>query len=84
MTDDQPIVYTVKQAAALLASSERSIRRSCQYGVLPAVKIGRQWRIRRSAIEELLEQRRRFADIITRFPAHSGPPGAARVGETER
>lgn len=51
MTDE---VLTVKEAAALLKTSRQQIRRMIQSGELPAVKVGREWRIPRESISDLL------------------------------
>lgn len=84
MTADERLVLTVSETAELLGTSERSVRRACQFEQLPALKLGRQWRIRRRDIEELLEQRRRFADIMTRFRTHAGTFGGRSRSETTR
>ena len=52
MTDE---VLTVKEAAALLKTSRQQIRRMIQSGELPAVKVGREWRIPRESISDLLD-----------------------------
>ena len=38
-------ILTVKEAAALLKTSRQQIRRMIQNGELPAVNVGREWRI---------------------------------------
>lgn len=38
-------VLTVKEAAALLKTTRQQIRKMIQSGELPAVKVGREWRI---------------------------------------
>ncbi len=48
-TDVEPL-YTVAQAAALLAVSERTVRRRIASGELTAVKVGGQYRVPSSAI----------------------------------
>ena len=47
-------VLTVKEAASLLKTSRQQIRRMIQAGELPAVKVGREWRILRESISSLL------------------------------
>lgn len=47
-------VLTVKEAASLLKTSRQQIRRMIQSGDLPAVKVGREWRILRESISSLL------------------------------
>ncbi|OUN11531.1 MULTISPECIES: helix-turn-helix domain-containing protein [unclassified Flavonifractor] len=47
-------ILTVKEAAALLKTSRQQIRRMIQNGELPAVKVGREWRISRNALLDYL------------------------------
>ena len=47
-------VLTVKEAASLLKTSRQQIRRMIQSGDLPAVKVGREWRILREHVFALL------------------------------
>lgn len=47
-------ILTVKEAAALLKTSRQQIRRMIQKGELPAVKVGREWRISMNALLEQL------------------------------
>lgn len=47
-------ILTVKEAAVLLKTSRQQIRRMIQSGELPAVKIGREWRIPGEHILDLL------------------------------
>ena len=47
-------ILTVKEAAALLKTSRQQIRRMIQNGKLPAVKVGREWRISRNALLDYL------------------------------
>ena len=47
-------ILTVKEAAALLKTSRQQIRRMFQNGELPAVKVGREWRISRNALLDYL------------------------------
>jgi len=51
-TTSQNELMTVKEVAAYLRVSRVTVWRWCQQGVLPAFRIGRDWRIRR---EELLK-----------------------------
>jgi len=48
-------IYTVKQASAILQISERTILRYCAQGILPAVKIGKFWRVPGSKLLAFLE-----------------------------
>ena len=47
-------ILTVKEAAALLKTSRQQIRRMIQNGELPAVKVGRGWRVSRNALLDYL------------------------------
>lgn len=47
-------VLTVKEAAALLKTTRQQIRKMIQSGELPAVKVGREWRILEEQIQNLL------------------------------
>ncbi len=47
-------ILTVKEAAALLKTSRQQIRRMIQNGELPAVKVGREWRISRNVLLDYL------------------------------
>lgn len=47
-------VLTVKEAAALLKTTHQQIRKMIQSGELPAVKVGREWRILEEQIQNLL------------------------------
>ncbi|WP_297232683.1 helix-turn-helix domain-containing protein [uncultured Flavonifractor sp.] len=47
-------ILTVKEAAALLKTSRQQIRRMIQNGELPAVKVGREWRISKNALLDYL------------------------------
>ena len=51
-------VLTLKQVADYLKVSEITVHRLTQRGVLPGVKIGRQWRFSKQSITELLRRRR--------------------------
>ena len=47
-------VLTVKEAAVLLKTTRQQIRKMIQSGELPAVKVGREWRILEEQIQNLL------------------------------
>ncbi|HEY8468125.1 MAG TPA: PTS sugar transporter subunit IIA [Longimicrobiales bacterium] len=50
-----PEVLTTKQLARYLQISERSVYRLLERGQIPAVKIGGQWRFRKSVVDEWLD-----------------------------
>ena len=47
-------ILTVKEEVALFKTSRQQIRRMIQNGELPAVKVGREWRISRNALLDYL------------------------------
>ena len=55
MSAEEIRVYSVKQAAEILQVSCHQIRKMIQQGKLPAVRVGREWRIPASALQEFLE-----------------------------
>lgn len=48
-------VYSVKEVAAILKTSCQQIRKMIQNEELPAVKVGREWRITQETIQNFLE-----------------------------
>jgi excisionase family DNA binding protein len=63
-TTDDPFL-SPPQVARELGLSVRTIRQYMRDGMIPSIKIGRHWRIRRSALEAYLAsltQRRRMRD----------------------
>jgi excisionase family DNA binding protein len=59
-------VMTVPELCDYLQLSEAKVREMLRQGTLPAVLIGRQWRIRRSAIDRWMEAQEQAAKVITR------------------
>lgn len=49
-----PVFLTVAEVAELLRESTATIRRFCRMGLVPAVRVGLHWRIRREELEEQL------------------------------
>lgn len=49
-------MLTVKEAAQLLKTTGQQIRKMIQSGELPAVKVGREWRIPMESIRIFLEE----------------------------
>ena len=49
-------ILTVKGAASLLKTSRQQVRKMIQSGDLPAVKVGREWRIRADALDDFLTE----------------------------
>ena len=56
LSESQIEVYYVKEAAAILKTSRQQVRKMIQSEELPAVKVGREWRITSDALQEFLEQ----------------------------
>ena len=52
-----PDVMTTRELAEYLRLSERSVYRLLERGEIPAVKVGGQWRFRKSAVDEWLDLR---------------------------
>jgi excisionase family DNA binding protein len=47
-------LLTVKEAAAYLKATPNTITIWCRAGQLPAIKIGRQWRISKKALDQMV------------------------------
>ena len=63
-TDNSRQFITTAEAISCLRVNARTLYRFIQSGDLPAVRIGRQWRIRRNELEDWLERRRFVAPAI--------------------
>ena len=50
-------ILTVREVADYLRVSRVTVWRWCQEGTLPASRIGRNWRIRRDDLFQVLEER---------------------------
>lgn len=51
-----PEILTLGEVADCLRVSQATVWRWCNNGRLPAFRIGRSWRVRRSDLEDLIEQ----------------------------
>ena len=49
-------LLTVEETAVLLKTSRQQIRKMIRGGLIPAVKIGREWRVDQAYLREFLEQ----------------------------
>ena len=56
LSESQIEVYSVKETDAILKTSRQQVRKMIQSEELPAVKVGREWRITSDALQEFLEQ----------------------------
>ena len=54
----------VPRVASYLRVSEVTVYRWCREGRLPCLRIGKSWRIRRSALEDLLKQGEQSPTLI--------------------
>jgi excisionase family DNA binding protein len=50
-------LYDSREIAAQCGVSEKSLHRWARLGLIPAVKMGRLWRFRKSAIDEWISSR---------------------------
>lgn len=56
MSDPSDEVLTTSEAAAYLKTTQYTIWKWCKEGKLPAFQIGREWRIRKEKLYELIEE----------------------------
>ena len=64
MIKSQEAVMTRKQVADYLKVSEITIQRLTQRGILPGVRIGRQWRYFRKNIETIASSRQNGSSAV--------------------
>jgi len=50
--------YTIKEVAELLKVSDGGVRKCLKTGKLKGIKLGRIWRIKKSDLEEFINERR--------------------------
>ena len=48
-------ILTVKETASFLRTTRQQVRKMIQNGELPAVKVGREWRVLKAGIMEFFE-----------------------------
>ena len=53
LSESQIEIYSVKEAAAILKTSRQQVRKMIQSEELPAVKVGREWRMPSDAVARL-------------------------------
>ena len=79
-----PDLLSPKQLAEYLQLSQRTVYRLLERGDLPAVKVGGQWRFRKSAVDEWLDvsMQRLDSDALHALEADDeGGPGIPRLAE---
>ena len=52
-----PPIMTIAEVAAYLGLHELTVRRLAREGAIPALKLGRQWRVKRDLLERWIETR---------------------------
>lgn len=60
-------LLSTEDVAEYLGVGQASIWRWCREGSLPCIKIGKQWRIRREALDEFLKQSERPVTLVGRL-----------------
>ncbi len=55
-TDTSIKLLTLREAASILKISKRTLHRMIQTGQIPGLKVGGQWRILQSRLEELVQE----------------------------
>jgi excisionase family DNA binding protein len=55
--EDFPEIMTIAQVAEYLGLHELTVRRLAREGAIPALKLGRQWRVKRDLLEKWIENR---------------------------
>jgi excisionase family DNA binding protein len=60
-------LLSTEEVAEYLGVGQATVYRWCREGSLPAVKIGRRWRVRRSALEEFVRKNERSETLIGRL-----------------
>jgi excisionase family DNA binding protein len=55
--EELPLVMTISQVAAYLGLHELTVRRLAREGEIPALKLGRQWRVKQDLLDRWIEER---------------------------
>lgn len=55
--EDYPLIMTIAEVAEYLGLHELTVRRLAREGAIPALKLGRQWRVKRDLLESWIENR---------------------------
>jgi excisionase family DNA binding protein len=55
MARDYPMIMTIAEVAEYLGLHELTVRRLAREGAIPALKLGRQWRVKRDLLEGWIE-----------------------------
>ncbi len=55
--EELPPIMTIAEVAKYLGLHELTVRRLAREGEIPALKLGRQWRVKRDLLEKWIEKR---------------------------
>ena len=55
--EEYPPIMTIAEVAEYLGLHELTVRRLAREGAIPALKLGRQWRVKRDLLEAWIETR---------------------------
>ena len=55
--EDYPLIMTIAEVSEYLGLHELTVRRLAREGAIPALKLGRQWRVKRDLLETWIENR---------------------------
>jgi excisionase family DNA binding protein len=55
--ENLPPIMTIAEVAEYLGLHELTVRRLAREGAIPALKLGRQWRVKRDLLERWIEKR---------------------------
>jgi excisionase family DNA binding protein len=70
-----PPIMTIAEVAAYLGLHELTVRRLAREGAIPALKLGRQWRVKRDLLEEWIEKRslHNLGELVQEAKAEDNP-----------
>ena len=63
-----------EEVARLLGVKESTIWRWCREGRLPCLKVGKHWRMRRGALEDLLREKERSTTLVGQMDSYLRVP----------
>jgi excisionase family DNA binding protein len=73
--EDLSPIMTIAEVAAYLGLHELTVRRLAREGAIPALKLGRQWRVKRDLLEKWIERRSlRNLGKVAKEPSAEGSP----------
>lgn len=53
--DTVPVMLSLSEASVLLRMPEDTVRKHLEAGVLPGIKIGRQWRLEKTKLQSMFK-----------------------------